>query len=232
MSLLLALCFFLGSVGHRDRMFGYALIAVMTLHLSVLLVLRWIVSGHVPLSNGFETMQFMAWSVLILTPLMPVLHSPLLSLHVMVIMFSYALFAMIMLIGIQGLVCQHRGDIVRSESLAALAHFLLYPAVFLLAAGIFIGAVWANVSWGRYWSWDPKEVWALVTMLIYMAPFHSSSIKCFRNTRFFLFYCIVAFLSVLITYFGVNFLLGGMLSYAHCGTYPEPDNSKYVRMSP
>lgn len=120
-------------------MCGYALIAVMTLHLSVLLVLRWIVSGHVPLSNGFETMQFMAWSVLILTLLMPVLHSPLLSLHVMVIMFSYALFAMIMLIGIQGLVCQHRGDIVRSESLAALAHFLLYPAVFLLAAGIFIG---------------------------------------------------------------------------------------------
>ena len=55
---------------------------------------------------------------------------------------------------------------------------------------------------------------ALVTMLIYMAPFHSSSIKCFRNTRFFLFYCIVAFLSVLITYFGVNFLLGGMHSYA------------------
>ena len=230
-------------------MFGYALIAVMTLHLSVLLVLRWIVSGHVPLSNGFETMQFMAWSVLILTllmhakfpivigfgpllasfamlvamigsgspqitPLMPVLHSPLLSLHVMVIMFSYALFAMIMLIGVQGLVCQHRGDIVRSESLAALAHFLLYPAVFLLAAGIFIGAVWANVSWGRYWSWDPKEVWALVTMLIYMAPFHSSSVKCFRNTRSFLFYCIVAFLSVLITYFGVNFLLGGMHSYA------------------
>lgn len=145
---------------------------------------------------------------------MPVLHSPLLSLHVMIIMFSYALFAMIMLIGIQGLVCQHRGDIVRSESLAALAHFLLYPAVFLLAAGIFIGAVWANVSWGRYWSWDPKEVWALVTMLIYMAPFHSSSIKCFRNTRFFLFYCIVAFLSVLITYFGVNFLHGGMHSYA------------------
>lgn len=95
-----------------------------------------------------------------------------------------------------------------------MAHFLLYPAVFLLAAGIFIGAVWANVSWGRYWSWDPKEVWALVTMLIYMAPFHSSSIKCFRNTRFFLFYCIVAFLSVLITYFGVNFLHGGMHSYA------------------
>lgn len=249
LSLLLAICFSLGVADHRDKMFGYAIIAVMTLHLTVLLVLRWIVSGHVPLSNGFETMQFMAWSVLVLTllmhakfpivigfgpllasfamlvamigsgspqitPLMPVLHSPLLSVHVMVIMFSYALFAMMMLVGIQGLICHRRRDYARSESLAALSHLMLYPAVFLLTAGIFIGAVWANVSWGRYWSWDPKEVWALITMLIYMAPFHSSSIKCFRSTKFFHFYCILAFLSVLITYFGVNFLLGGMHSYA------------------
>lgn len=126
LSLLLAICFSLGVADRRDKMFGYAIIAVMALHLTVLLVLRWIVSGHVPLSNGFETMQFMAWSVLVLTllmhakfpivigfgpllasfamlvamigsgspqitPLMPVLHSPLLSVHVMVIMFSYAL---------------------------------------------------------------------------------------------------------------------------------------------
>lgn len=249
LSLLLAICFSLGVADRRDKMFGYAIIAVMALHLTVLLVLRWIVSGHVPLSNGFETMQFMAWSVLVLTllmhakfpivigfgpllasfamlvamigsgspqitPLMPVLHSPLLSVHVMVIMFSYALFAMMMLVGIQGLICHRRRDYARSESLAALSHLMLYPAVFLLTAGIFIGAVWANVSWGRYWSWDPKEVWALITMLIYMAPFHSSSIKCFRSTKFFHFYCILAFLSVLITYFGVNFLLGGMHSYA------------------
>lgn len=249
LSLLLAICFSLGVADRRDKMFGYAIIAVMALHLTVLLVLRWIVSGHVPLSNGFETMQFMAWSVLVLTllmhakfpivigfgpllasfamlvamigsgspqitPLMPVLHSPLLSVHVMVIMFSYALFAMMMLVGIQGLICYRRRDYARSESLAALSHLMLYPAVFLLTAGIFIGAVWANVSWGRYWSWDPKEVWALITMLIYMAPFHSSSIKCFRSTKFFHFYCVLAFLSVLITYFGVNFLLGGMHSYA------------------
>lgn len=249
LSLLLAICFSLGVADRRDKMFGYAIIAVMTLHLTVLLVLRWIVSGHVPLSNGFETMQFMAWSVLVLTllmhakfpivigfgpllasfamlvamigsgspqitPLMPVLHSPLLSVHVMVIMFSYALFAMMMLVGIQGLISYRRRDYARSESLAALSHLMLYPAVFLLTAGIFIGAVWANVSWGRYWSWDPKEVWALITMLIYMAPFHSSSIKCFRSTKFFHFYCVLAFLSVLITYFGVNFLLGGMHSYA------------------
>lgn len=121
---------------------------------------------------------------------------------------------MMMLVGIQGLISYRRRDYARSESLAALSHLMLYPAVFLLTAGIFIGAVWANVSWGRYWSWDPKEVWALITMLIYMAPFHSSSIKCFCSTRFFHLYCVLAFLSVLITYFGVNFLLGGMHSYA------------------
>ena len=249
LSLLLAICFSLGIADGRDRMFGCALVIVMSVHLTVLLVLRWIVSGHVPLSNGFETMQFLAWSVLLMTmllsrrfpiilgfgpllasfallvamigsgspqitPLMPVLHSPLLSVHVIVIMFSYALFAMMMLIGVQGLLCHHRGDLEREDALAALSHLMLYPAVFFLAVGIFIGAIWANVSWGRYWSWDPKEVWALITMLIYAAPLHSSSLGCFRKPKVFHLYCILAFLSVLITYFGVNFILGGMHSYA------------------
>jgi hypothetical protein len=91
---------------------------------------------------------------------------------------------------------------------------LLYPAVFLLAAGIFIGAVWANVSWGRYWGWDPKEVWALITLLVYAAALHSSSLPRFRRSLFFHTFCVAAFLTVLITYFGVNFLLGGMHSYA------------------
>ena len=249
LALLLAICFSLGIADGHDRMSGYAVVGVMSVHLTVLLILRWIVSGHVPLSNGFETMQFLAWSVLALTlllhrrfpiilgfgpllasfallvamigsgspqitPLMPVLQSPLLSVHVMVIMFSYALFAMMMLIGLQGLICRRRGDISREESLAALSGLLLYPAEALLAAGIFIGAVWANVSWGHYWTWDPKEVWALITLLVYAAPLHSSSLKSFRRPGFFHLYCVLAFLSVLITYFGVNFILGGMHSYA------------------
>ena len=83
-----------------------------------------------------------------------------------------------------------------------------------LTAGIFIGAVWANVSWGRYWGWDPKEVWALITMLIYSLGIHQGSLKWFRNPKNFHIFCILAFLSVLITYFGVNFLLGGLHSYA------------------
>ncbi|MGN1245053.1 MAG: cytochrome c biogenesis protein CcsA, partial [Muribaculaceae bacterium] len=90
---------------------------------------------------------------------------------------------------------------------------MLYPAVFLLTAGIFIGAVWANVSWGRYWGWDPKEVWALITMLIYATALHSRSLRCYDRPVFFHWFALLAFLSVLFTYFGVNYFLGGLHSY-------------------
>jgi len=87
-------------------------------------------------------------------------------------------------------------------------------AVFLLSAGIFIGAIWANVSWGRYWGWDPKEVWALITMLIYSFALHPGLLPALRRPRVFHWFVLLAFLSVLFTYFGVNFLLGGLHSYA------------------
>ena len=100
-----------------------------------------------------------------------------------------------------------------AERLMLFSRLLLYPAVFFLGAGIFIGAVWANVSWGRYWAWDPKEVWALVTFMIYALPFHADTISWLRNPKFFHLYMLAAFLTVLMTYFGVNYLLGGMHSY-------------------
>ena len=225
-----------------------ALAAIMLLHTTVLLILRWMVSGHLPMSNGFETMQFMAWATLVLTlfmgkrfvpvksfgpllssfallvamitdsnpqitQLMPVLQSPLLSVHVMVIMFSYALFGLMALIAIQGLVARRQGNQPKEEQLAALSQFLLYPAVSLLAIGIFIGAIWANVSWGRYWTWDSKETWALITLLIYSAPLHSS-LRWFEKPLHIHVYMLLAFLSVLMTYFGANYFLAGMHSYA------------------
>ena len=225
-----------------------ALAAIMLLHTTVLLILRWMVSGHLPMSNGFETMQFMAWATLVLTlfmgkrfvpvksfgpllssfallvamitdsnpqitQLMPVLQSPLLSVHVMVIMFSYALFGLMALIAIQGLVARRQGNTPKEEQLAALSQFLLYPAVSLLAIGIFIGAIWANVSWGRYWTWDSKETWALITLLIYSAPLHSS-LRWFEKPLHIHVYMLLAFLSVLMTYFGANYFLAGMHSYA------------------
>lgn len=232
----------------KTRLVSSVLTWVMLIHTTLLLALRWYVSGHLPMSNGYETMQFMAWATLIvtlvmqkrflpvkqfgpllssfallvamitdgnpqITQLMPVLQSPLLSVHVMVIMFSYALFGLTALIGLQCLIAHHRKQEEKEQQLAALSQFLLYPAVALIAIGIFIGAIWANVSWGRYWSWDSKETWALITMLIYSAPLHAD-IKWLRKAQHMHIYMLLAFLSVLMTYFGVNYFLSGMHSYA------------------
>ena len=145
-----------------------------------------------------------------LTHLMPVLQSPLLSIHVLSMMISYTLLGLVMLNGILGLIV--KGDEART-SLMNLSKVIVTPAVFLLTFGTFLGAVWANISWGSYWAWDPKETWALITMLVYAFSIHGRSIKAFRTPTFYHIYTIVAFLSVLITYFGVNLILGGMHSY-------------------
>lgn len=223
------------------------LFVYLTFHIS----LRGIVSNHLPLSNGYETMLFMAWCSALLTlvmrkkfylafpfgmflcgltilvatlgqsnpritQLMPVLHSPWLSVHVVTIMIAYSLLAFAMMNGITAFIVRYSGanraDII--EYLQVVSKVMFYPAIFLLAIGIFIGAVWANVSWGRYWGWDPKEVWALITMLVYSAALHSASLPWLRRPMAFHLFCILAFLTVLITYFGVNFFLGGMHSYA------------------
>ena len=144
-------------------------------------------------------------------PLLPVLRSPFFSLHISTIVTAYALLLAIMIVGIIAIIKPK--DSARLEKLKALSTSMLYPAVALLAIGIFIGAIWANVSWGNYWSWDPKEVWALITLLIYAAPLHEKIWKSFQKPVFFHIYGILAFLSVLITYFGVNLLLGGVHAY-------------------
>ncbi len=144
------------------------------------------------------------------TNLMPVLNSPLLCLHVAVIMMAYALFFFVMIVGIAGLISMNRPILNSQFSTLNLA--LLYPAVFLLTLGIVIGALWANVSWGNYWTWDPKEVWALITLIVYAVPLHPS-LNISRNPRRFSLYCVLAFFSVIVTYFGVNLLLGGVHAY-------------------
>ena len=212
-------------------------------------LLRWYISGNIPLSNGYETMAFVSLSTSLLTlvavwmlrkqtfvcntvtigglmiagltllvahlsemspqitSLMPVLHSPWLTTHVSLIMVSYSLFAfMAVIAGV---------DLVKRDArLDALNRLMLYPAEMCLAIGIFLGAIWANQSWGTYWSWDPKEVWALISMLIYCVPLHVGSLPIMRKAKVHDIYLIMAFLSILMTYFGVNYLLGGMHSYA------------------
>lgn len=152
-----------------------------------------------------------------ITPLMPVLNSPLLSIHVAIIMTAYSLFAIVMLNSLSAIIIDKVGKESGAHFVwqsADIGRLILYPAVFLLTAGIFVGAVWANVSWGRYWGWDPKEVWALITLLVYSAALHTQSIPAMRSASFFHRFSVVAFFCVLFTYFGVNFLLGGLHGYA------------------
>ena len=141
----------------------------------------------------------------------PILRTPLLGIHVTTIIIAYALLAVI---AVNGVIALCTKDEKRRAQQALLGRLLLYPATMLLATGIFIGAVWANLSWGRYWGWDPKEVWALVTMLVCSVGFHSHSLRFISKPVAFHIFCIVAFLAVLFTFFGVNWLLGGLHSYA------------------
>lgn len=157
-----------------------------------------------------------------ITPLMPVLASPWLSYHVSFIMISYALFAFVWLNGLLALGLMGRNrtkpsavTTERVEQLTLLSRLLLYPATFLLGTGILFGSVWANVSWGSYWSWDPKEVWAFVAFIVYGISFHRRSLPWLQRPSAFHAYMTVAFIVVLMTYFGVNYLLGGMHSYAN-----------------
>ena len=163
------------------------------------------------LTVGFcQLVAMMSGSNPPVTNLMPVLNSPLLTLHVTVIMFAYALFFAVALCCLGGLATLRHADV--TDRLQRMSLTMLYPAVTLLALGIVIGAVWANISWGNYWSWDPKEVWALITLIVYVIPIHPGS-GLQRRRLWFHLYCLLALLSVAITYFGVNLILGGMHSY-------------------
>jgi ABC-type transport system involved in cytochrome c biogenesis permease subunit len=192
---------------------------------SVMMLMAWIVSiAMIALHRSIPIIQPMGFilagfTMLVaslagsnpqITHLMPVLQSPLLSIHVLCMMVSYTLFGLVALNGIMGLLM----PLEASAKLRDVSLVILYPAVFILTTGTFIGAVWANISWGNYWSWDPKETWALITMLIYAAMLHSSTMPRFSKPRFFHAYSVAAIIAVLITYFGVNLVLGGMHAYA------------------
>lgn len=220
------------------------LLGVSFLALTFGLALRWIISGNVPMSNGYESMLTVAWFVMLIAifmqfrirlvmvfgfllsgffllvshinqmdpaigQMMPVLNSPLLSMHVSIIMMSYALLSLTFICGIMGICMRSHG-----EELQALSRVFLYPALTCMGFGIFIGAIWANVSWGNYWSWDSKETWALITFMIYAVVVHTQSLPVFRKPLVFHIYITLAFLSIAMTYFGVNYFLTGMHSYA------------------
>lgn len=180
-----------------------ALLGISFLALTFGLAMRWIVSGNVPMVSHINQMDPA------IGQMMPVLNSPLLSIHVSIIMMSYALLSLTFLCGVMGIFLRSHG-----EELQSLSRVYLYPSLATMGFGIFIGAIWANVSWGNYWSWDSKETWALITFMIYAVVAHTQSLSLFRKPLAYHVYMTLAFLSIVMTYFGVNYFLTGMHSYA------------------
>ena len=105
----------------------------------------------------------------------------------------------------------------RVRELSIVNEMSLWIGLALMTIGTFLGAVWANESWGRYWGWDPKETWALITMVIYAIVTHLRLIPKCNNLWLFNFTSILAFYSVLMTFFGVNYYLSGLHSYGGSG---------------
>lgn len=153
-----------------------------------------------------------------ITPLVPVLKSPWLMFHVAVIVAAYGFFGIGFLLGLSNLVGlavtrKHSQMLCRIKELTVLNNMSLLVGLALMTAGTFLGAVWANESWGRYWGWDPKETWALITVVVYTVATHLHLVKRWNSLWLFNLVSVLAFASVLMTFFGVNYFLSGMHSY-------------------
>ena len=164
------------------------------------------------------------------TNLVPVLNSYWLSIHVSMITASYGFLGLGALLGFITIIL----FIIKTESnqfqisnsikeLNAINEMSLMVGLVLLSVGNFLGGVWANESWGRYWGWDPKETWALVTILVYAIVIHLRFIKSVYSEFNFSVISLMSFTSVIMTYFGVNYYLAGMHSYAKGDPVPIPD---------
>lgn len=222
--------FLLQALGHPCRRIINSLLIAAILWMCAIITLKWIITGAVPMASGGDALTLISLLLLIgaawlyhirqetigsialimagfaalvahlstpvsdLIPSMPVLASPWLAIHVSLIMGAYALLSLTFAVSAVNI-------FKASGRLSRLSLAIIYPAAALLAAGIFTGAVWAGDAWGRYWAWDPKETWALVTLMVYVVPLHIDM----RPRRLAVFLSI-AFLTVLMTYFGVNFL--------------------------
>ena len=230
---------------------------------------RWIISGHAPWSNAYESVIYIAWATVLagfifskkskmsmaatsvvsslllmvaalnwldpeITNLVPVLNSYWLLIHVAIITASYGFLALGALLGFLSLLImilqsqknKNRLNTTLKE-LTFINEMSITVGLFMLSIGTFLGGVWANESWGRYWGWDPKETWALASMLVYIFVLHMRFIPKLKSIYAFNLASLVAFSSIIMTYFGVNFYLSGLHSYAAGDPMPIPDFIPY-----
>ncbi|WP_179339467.1 cytochrome c biogenesis protein CcsA [Winogradskyella ludwigii] len=221
------------------------------------LILRWYLSGHAPWSNAYESMIYIAWSVMLfgfllglkkssltiaasafvcsmilmvahwnwmdpaIGNLQPVLQGYWLMIHVSVIVASYGPFAIGMILGVVSLLLMilttkenKERMLINIKELTIINEMALTVGLVMLTIGNFLGGMWANESWGRYWGWDPKETWALISIMIYAFVIHMRLVPGLRSRWIYNLMSILAFASILMTYFGVNFYLSGLHAYA------------------
>jgi cytochrome c-type biogenesis protein CcsB len=164
-----------------------------------------------------------------ITNLVPVLKSYWLLIHVAIITASYGFLAMGALLAFTNLVLmivQTRKNYPSTGRMIAefsiIIEMTLISGLYMLTIGTFLGGVWANESWGRYWGWDPKETWALVSILIYAFVAHMRLVPGLKGNYIFNLFAFLSFSSIIMTYFGVNYYLSGLHSYAKGDPLPVP----------
>jgi cytochrome c-type biogenesis protein CcsB len=164
-----------------------------------------------------------------ITPLVPVLKSYWLMVHVAIITASYGFFGLCALLGmfvmLMNIVNNKKRKALIEPSIRELTivnELSMTIGLFLLTVGTFLGGVWANESWGRYWSWDPKETWAFISVIVYAFVLHVRLIPGMQGKLFYNFLSLIAFSTVIMTYFGVNYYLSGLHSYAKGDPMPIP----------
>jgi len=236
------------------KLFRYIIAVLFVMHTAWLIV-RWYISGHMPLSDAYESMIYVAWATMLfgfilgkksdltiaattfvtamilmiahwnwldpaIANLQPVLDSYWLMIHVSIIVASYGPFALGMILGVVSLLLmvfttKNNKDkmLLNIKELTIINEMALTVGLVMLAIGNFLGGMWANESWGRYWGWDPKETWALISIMVYAFVIHMRLIPGLRGRFGFNLLSIVALSSIIFTYFGVNFYLSGLHSY-------------------
>lgn len=227
-------------------------------------IARWYISGHAPMSNGYESMIYISWAAMLagfifvrkspialaatsilssltlfvahlnwmnpeVTNLVPVLKSIWLTIHVGVITASYGFLGLVMIMGLFNLLLMifqnkknYKNFQITIKEISMTSEMAMTIGLFLITIGSFLGGIWANESWGRYWGWDPKESWALVTILVYTVILHIGYIPGIKGRYLFNALSVIGFASVLMTYFGVNYYLSGLHSYAAGDAVPIP----------
>ncbi len=177
----------------------------------------------------------MSWMNPEITNLVPVLKSYWLTLHVATITASYGFLGLGCMLGFLNLsimIFRNQNNQVRVnltlQELTFIIEMSLMVGLILLAIGNFLGGIWANESWGRYWGWDPKETWSLVTIIVYSFILHMRLIPGMKSLFSTNFGAVIGFGSVLMTYFGVNYYLSGLHSYAQGDAVPIPTFVYYL----